>query len=173
MLPCTAFQTRLSTPFSLSASVVEYIHDKKKIGAKTLFATHYHELTQLEDKLDGVKNYNVAVKKRGDDITFLRKIIPGGADESYGIEVAALAGVPKTVIKRAKEILSYAESEKGGEIKIKASEKKKDEDNNQLDFGYTAAVTIAEELKKLDATTLTPIEALNKLYELSNKAKEI
>lgn len=158
---------------SIAWSVVEYIHDKKKIGAKTLFATHYHELTQLEDKLDGVKNYNVAVKKRGDDITFLRKIIPGGADESYGIEVAALAGVPKTVIKRAKEILSYAESEKGGEIKIKASEKKKDEDNNQLDFGYTAAVTIAEELKKLDATTLTPIEALNKLYELSNKAKEI
>ncbi len=156
---------------SIAWSVVEYIHNKKKIGAKTLFATHYHELTQLEDKLDGVKNYNVAVKKRGDDITFLRKIVPGGADESYGIEVAALAGVPKEVIKRAKEILKYVENSAGGEIDIRLPEKKAEEPEDQISFENAGAQLIADELKKLDATTLTPIEALNKLYELSEKAK--
>ena len=156
---------------SIAWSVVEYIHNKKKIGAKTLFATHYHELTELEDKLDGVKNYNVAVKKRGDDITFLRKIVPGGADESYGIEVAALAGVPKEVIKRAKEILKYAENSAGGEIDIRLPEKKAEEPEDQISFENAGAQLIADELKKLDATTLTPIEALNKLYELSEKAK--
>ena len=97
---------------SIARAVIEYILDQKKLGCKTLFATHYHELTVMEEQKKGVKNYNVAVKKRGDDITFLRKIIRGGADESYGIEVAKLAGVPNAVVKRAKEILSELDGEK-------------------------------------------------------------
>ena len=158
---------------SIAWSVVEYAHDKKKLGAKTLFATHYHELTQLEDKLLGIKNYNVAVKKYGDDITFLRKIIPGGTDESYGIEVAKLAGVPEPVIKRAKEILSSIESDESFGVKIISSDKSQDSFTPQMSFAETGAIQLAHELKDLDATTFTPIEAMNKLYELSLKAKEI
>jgi len=157
---------------SIAWSVAEYIHGKN-IGAKTLFATHYHELTQLEDKLEGVKNYNIAVKKRGDDITFLRKIVPGGTDESYGIEVAALAGVPPKVIKRAKEILASIEDGGKDNVKIKASEAREESNTDQVSFADTAALSIAEELKNLDATTLTPIEAMNTLYQLSQKAREI
>ncbi|MBR0470354.1 MAG: DNA mismatch repair protein MutS, partial [Clostridia bacterium] len=108
---------------SIAWAVVEYIHNKRKIGAKTLFATHYHELTDLEEELDGVKNYRIAVKKRGDDITFLRKIVRGGADDSYGIEVAALAGVPKEVISGAKKILGKIENDEVViEHKTKATE---------------------------------------------------
>ncbi len=158
---------------SIAWSVVEYVHNKKNIGAKTLFATHYHELTQLEDSLPGVKNYNIAVKKYGDDITFLRKIVPGGADESYGVEVAKLAGVPEPIIKRAKEILKSIESDDGSGIKIRTNEKRKADSSPQMDFTDAGARMIAEELKKLDATIFTPIEAMNKLYELSLKAKEI
>ncbi len=155
---------------SIAWAVAEYIHNKKKIGAKTLFATHYHELTELEERLEGVKNYRVAVKKRGDDITFLRKIVRGGADESYGIEVAALAGIPNEVILNAKKILKGILEEKP------QSEKKisvQDEIPDQLDFGLNTANEIAQELKTLDVTTYTPIEALNKLYELTNKAKNM
>ncbi len=158
---------------SIAWSVVEYVHNKKNIGAKTLFATHYHELTQLEDSLQGVKNYNIAVKKYGDDITFLRKIVPGGADESYGVEVAKLAGVPEPVIKRAKEILKLIESDDSSGVKVHSGEKKKTLDSPQMNFSDAGACIIAEELKKLDATTFTPIEAMNKLYELSLKAKEL
>lgn len=154
---------------SIAWAVVEYIHDKHKIGAKTLFATHYHELTDLENELEGVKNYRIAVKKRGDDITFLRKIVRGGADDSYGIEVAALAGVPKEVINSAKRILKKIEND---EIKIEHTEKVQEE-SNQIGFGDNIAAAIKEELKNLDVTTFTPIEAMNKLFELSNKAKEI
>ena len=154
---------------SIAWAVVEYIHDKRKIGAKTLFATHYHELTDLENELEGVKNYRIAVKKRGDDITFLRKIVRGGADDSYGIEVAALAGVPKEVINSAKRILKKIEND---EIKIEHTEKVQEE-SNQIGFGDNIATAIKEELKNLDVTTFTPIEAMNKLFELSNKAKEI
>lgn len=154
---------------SIAWAVVEYIHDKRKIGAKTLFATHYHELTDLENELEGVKNYRIAVKKRGDDITFLRKIVRGGADDSYGIEVAALAGVPKEVINSAKRILEKIEND---EIKIEHTEKVQEE-SNQIGFGDNIATAIKEELKNLDVTTFTPIEAMNKLFELSNKAKEI
>ena len=153
---------------SIAWSVAEYIHDKKKIGAKTLFATHYQELSELEGKLDGVKNYRIAVKKRGDDITFLRKIVRGGADESYGIEVAALAGVPQKVIKRAKEILEDILSQNG----VQKPEKTNFELDEQMGFVDMAAGEILEELKTIDATTYTPIEAMNKLYELSQKAKE-
>ncbi len=153
---------------SIAWAVAEYMHDKKKIGAKTLFATHYHELSELEGKLDGVKNYRIAVKKRGDDITFLRKIVRGGADESYGIEVAALAGVPNKVIKRAKEILSDILS---GEVKTSIPQERL-EPKDQMGLFDIAASEILEELKMIDATTFTPIEALNKLYELTKKAKE-
>lgn len=154
---------------SIAWAVVEYIHNKHKIGAKTLFATHYHELTELEEELEGVKNYRIAVKKRGDDITFLRKIVRGGADDSYGIEVAALAGVPKEVINGAKKILSKIEND---EVVVQNT-KKQAEPINQIGFGESIANEIADELKMLDVTTFTPIEAMNKLYELANKAKEI
>ena len=155
---------------SIAWAVAEYMHDKKRIGAKTLFATHYHEMSELEDTLDGVKNYRIAVKKRGDDITFLRKIVRGGADESYGIEVAALAGVPDKVIKRAKEILKEIIDGNIGSLKQEKILER--EFSNQMGFGEMAAMDILEELKNIDATTYTPIEALNKLYELSKKAKE-
>ena len=155
---------------SIAWAVVEYIHSKKKIGAKTLFATHYHELTELEEKLEGVVNYRIAVKKRGDDITFLRKIVRGGADDSYGIEVAALAGIPKEVIQNAKNILQRIND---GETQAIAVEKKNAEPVSQLDLEMGMANELVEELKRLDVTTYTPIEALNKLYELTNKAREI
>lgn len=153
---------------SIAWAVAEFVH--KKIGAKTLFATHYHEMTQLEDMHTGVKNYRVAVKKRGDEITFLRKIVRGGADDSYGIEVAALAGVPKTVIKRAKEILSKIEN---GDMEKPDLKNNSAEEDTQLDFGYAVAMNIMKELKEIDVTTYTPIEALNKLFELTKKADEI
>ena len=153
---------------SIAWAVVEYIHNKRKIGAKTLFATHYHELTDLEEELDGVKNYRIAVKKRGDDITFLRKIVRGGTDDSYGIEVAALAGVPKEVINGAKKILGKIEND---EVVIE-HKAKPIEETNQIGFGDTVASEIADELRTMDVTTFTPIEAMNKLFELSNKAKE-
>lgn len=155
---------------SIARAVAEYMSDEKKCGAKTLFATHYHEMTELESKLDGIKNYNIAVKKHGDEITFLRKIIPGGTDDSYGIEVAALAGIPNDVIKRAKEILKKIESD---ELKNEKPKKKEEVVTNQLGFGDGMAYELVEELKRLDVTTYTPIEALNKLYELANKAKDI
>ncbi|MCD8049802.1 MAG: DNA mismatch repair protein MutS [Clostridia bacterium] len=150
---------------SIAWAVMEYM--VKKVGAKTMFATHYHELAALEGLMDGVKNYNTACKKRGDDITFLRKIVRGQTDDSYGIEVAKLAGVPNAVIKRAKEILREVES---GTISDEKSEKKETSDG-QIGFETMKAAAILEELKELDATTLTPIEAMNKLYELCNKAR--
>ena len=155
---------------SIAWAVVEYIADLKKLGAKTLFATHYHELTELEDKLDGVKNYCIAVKKRGDDIIFLRKIIQGGADESYGIEVAKLAGVKNDVIKRAKEIvekLSVINTD------INQTLPEKPEADVQLGFGEFSGQDIINKLQKMDVTTLTPIEALNKLYELKTEADKV
>lgn len=153
---------------SIAWAVAEYVLSKKKIGAKTLFATHYHEMTALEEKVSGVKNYSIAVKKRGDSITFLRKIITGGADRSYGIEVAALAGVPGEVTNRAKEILHMLESE-SDELKPRTNAAAP-EGGMQLSLGEGV---LTEELRRLDVTTLTPIEALNKLYELANKAKEL
>lgn len=156
---------------SIAWAVAEYIHNKKKIGSKTLFATHYHELTELENSLDGVKNYRVAVKKHGDDITFLRKIVRGGADDSYGIEVAALAGVPHEVISNAKKILKKIENDDIQSAYKQKKAERKQESIGQIGFDDTIASEIADELKLLDVTTFTPIEALNKLYELVNKAK--
>ncbi len=161
---------------SIAWAVAEFVADKKKIGAKTLFATHYHELTELERLHDGIKNYCVSVKKRGDEITFLRKIIRGCAPGSYGIEVAALAGVPKEVLMRAKQILSELEdkNETGGVAKAK-SKAKTEADITADDMSIMSFETndIIAQLAEMDVTTYTPIEALNKLYELSGKAKKI
>ncbi len=154
---------------SIAWAVSEYIADKKKIGAKTLFATHYHELTQLEDKLDGVRNYCIACKKRGDDVIFLRRIIKGGADDSYGIEVSALAGLPKTVVERAKEILSAIDKK---ETDVSILPNKETEEDNQIDFSDMKNLELIDILRDLDVSTLTPIEALNKLYELTKIANE-
>ena len=147
---------------SIAWAVAEYVHNKKKIGAKTLFATHYHELCTLEGELDGAKNYSIAVKKRGDDITFLRKIIRGGTDDSYGIEVAALAGVPKEVIASAKRVLQKVES---GDMDNASRHEKEEVISDQIDFFDNTAKEIADELANMDVTTFTPIEAMNKLYE--------
>ena len=154
---------------SIARAVLEYVCDKKRIGAKTLFATHYHELTVLEDQLQGVKNYNVAVKKRGDDITFLRRIVRGGADDSYGVEVAKLSGIPNTVIDRAKEILATLETE-GPQVGSRVTG---DEAEMQMTFELHGAKQLLEELKLLDVNTLTPIECMTALNGFVQKAKEI
>ena len=151
---------------SIARAVLEYVANKKTLGARTLFATHYHELTVLEELLDGVKNYNIAVKKRGDDITFLRRIVSGGADDSYGIEVAKLAGLPETVIVRAKAVLKELESGKKTE-RPKRKKKEVIEDNTaQMSLIEPKNSIIEEYVRDIDVNTLTPIEALNKLYEL-------
>lgn len=154
---------------SIARAVLEFVADKKKLGAKALFATHYHELTVMENLLDGVKNYNIAVKKRGDDITFLRRIIPGGADDSYGIEVAKLAGLPDWIIKRAKEILKELTFGKTDDKETFANiSPHSSEDDMQLNLLDTASNAVTDKLKSVDVNTLTPIEAMNLLYELKN-----
>ena len=151
---------------SIARAVIEYIADRKKLGAKTLFATHYHELTELEELIPCVKNYNVAVKKRGEDIVFLRRIIPGGVDESYGIEVSKLAGIPRWVIDRAYEVLSsLEEGQTVSEARVKTRAKPKEE-SEQLYFIDEKAEAIKKRLRGADPNTLTPIEALNLIYEL-------
>ena len=155
---------------SIARAVVEYIANKRRIGARTLFATHYHELTALEELIEGVKNYNIAVKKRGDDITFLRRIVRGGADDSYGIEVAKLAGVPNPVIKRAKAVLKELESTMP-QVEIHAIEEP-DEEEDQMSFGHMVATDIAARLRCLQMDVMTPIEALNALYELKKLAEQ-
>ncbi len=152
---------------SIARAVLEYMADKKKLGAKTLFATHYHELTELEEKMNGVKNYNTSVKKRGEEITFLRRIVRGGADGSYGIEVAHLAGVPKSVVSRAREILT--ELEANGNVTVVQTKQTTVYDEPQLSFASGINEDVINELKMLDVNTLTPIEALTKLYEIKNK----
>lgn len=153
---------------SIARAVVEYIADLKKVGARTLFATHYHELTALEDLIDGIKNYNIAVKKRGDDITFLRKIVPGGADDSYGIAVAKLAGVPSPVLRRAKQILKELEA---SAPQINLSEITDDsEEAPQISMTSLQSDEIAERLRSVSVDTMTPLEALNLIYELQKLA---
>ncbi|MBQ6267436.1 MAG: DNA mismatch repair protein MutS [Clostridia bacterium] len=154
---------------SIARAVLEFAAEPKRLGAKTLFATHYHELTALETTVPGVKNFNVAVKKRGDDITFLRRIVPGCADGSYGIEVAKLAGVPKSVVERAKVVLRELEAADGSPAAMPAAAVSVED---QLSFGASNAAAIAERLKGLDVNTLTPIESLGILYELVKQAKE-
>lgn len=152
---------------SIARAVIEYIHDKKNLGAKTLFATHYHELTELEDILPGVKNYNIAVKKHGDDITFLRKIIPGGADDSFGIQVAKLAGVPDKVLNRAKQVLYSLES---GEKEKSAPKKAKAEEPMQLTMDTPDNAVIAK-LKNIDVNSMTPMQCMNVLFEITSMLK--
>lgn len=170
---------------SIAWSVVEHVCNPKILGAKTLFATHYHELTELEGTLDGVNNYCIAVNEKGDDIVFLRKIIKGGADKSYGIQVAKLAGVPDPVIERAKEILQELidndisvkakeiAEEIGAKSKQKVRQKKYDEvDLEQMSlFDTVKNEDIIDELREIDITNLTPMDALNTIYRLQNKIK--
>ena len=152
---------------SIAKAVLEYAVDKRRIGAKTLFATHYHELTNMESELKGIKNYNIAVKKRGDEIIFLRRIVPGGADDSYGIEVALLSGVPKAVTDRAKAILKDIES--NGIVTYK----EKPGATAQIPLEMQGAQDILNELKTIDVNTLTPIESMEILFDIANKAKSI
>ena len=149
---------------SIARAVAEYTVGKK-IGAKTMFATHYHELTSLEGEIRGVVNYNVAAKKRGEDVTFLRKIVKGPTDDSYGIEVARLAGVPGEITRRAKEILASLEGNRAVSAPKKAA-KAQENEVVSMSFGDIINDEIAEKLRKTDINTLTPIEALNHIYEL-------
>lgn len=167
---------------SIAWAVIEHISNRKILGAKTLFATHYHELTELEDKMDNVNNYCIAVKEKGDDIVFLRKIVKGGADKSYGIQVAKLAGVPDMVIDRAKEIVEQLsdndiiEKVQNIEVNIK-SEKRKAVKYDEVDleqmslFDTVKDEDIIKELQEIDIGNLTPVDALNTLYRLQNKLK--
>ncbi len=155
---------------SIAWAVAEYISDKEKCGAKTLFATHYHELISLEDKLEGVKNYSIAVKEKGEDVIFLRKIVQGGTDESYGVHVAKLAGVPQVVTKRANEILKSLERKSILGDKAQEKENKKVA-SGQLDLYNYKLAEIAHDLDKVDLNELTPIEALNILVNMKEKMK--
>lgn len=166
---------------SIAWAVVEHISNPRLLGAKTLFATHYHELTELEGKLNSVNNYCIAVKEKGDDIVFLRKIVKGGADKSYGIQVAKLAGVPDNVIERAKEIVEELSNNDITEIvqniSAEGSSKRSKPKLDEVDLEQISLLdtmdndTILNELKELDLGQMTPIEAMNKLYELQNKVK--
>ena len=168
---------------SIAWAVVEHISNPKLLGAKTLFATHYHELTELEGKLGNVNNYCIAVKEKGDDIVFLRKIVPGGADRSYGIQVAKLAGVPESVIERAKVIAGELSANDISEVvsnisvenaqQSKTKKKKLDEvDISQISlFDTVKDDDIIEEIREMDLSNLTPIEALNQLYQIQSKVK--
>ena len=162
---------------SIAWSVVEYINDVNIIGAKTLFATHYHELTELEGKLDSVNNYCISVKEQGDDIVFLRKIIKGGADKSYGIQVAKLAGVPDGVIQRAKEILvqltnaDIVNTAKKIEA-IDSFEKIENDIKQEKVSSDTNLEEVKEKLLSLDINSITPFEAIGLLYDLQDKLKD-
>ena len=154
---------------SIAWAVAEFIADKEKCGAKTLFATHYHELTELEDKLEGIKNYSIAVKEKGEDIIFLRKIVRGGTDESYGIHVAKLAGVPKVVTEKANEILRSLERKNILTGKKQKQDKKQVE--GQFDMYNYKLAEIAHEVDKINLNELTPIDALNTLVRIKEKMK--
>ena len=184
---------------SIAWSVIEYISKNNNLKCNTLFATHYHELTKLEGKIPGVKNYSVAVKEIEDNIVFLRKIVEGGADQSYGIEVAKLAGLPKEVIDRAKEILNELEQNNNEDSTYKVLEEedkevikevaietietfsdeivkepKKDESNNmQLDFSFVEKENLINELSEIEVLELNPLEAMNKLYKLVSEARKL
>ena len=148
---------------SIARAVLEYCADPKRLGAKTLFATHYHELTAMEGTLPGVKNYNIAVRARGEEIVFLRKIVPGGADRSYGIEVAKLAGLPDAVVSRARKILRQLEEESGRPAAAPAPRE------DQVSFAAVAESQVVDRLRRTQVDSLTPLEALQLLYELKKK----
>jgi len=160
---------------SIAWAVVEYLHENKKIAAKTLFATHYHELTELSNVYKGVKNYNITAKEYKDRIIFLRKVVPGSADQSYGIQVAKLAGIPQKVIERAQEILEELEKSEFNESSILEKTKRKKAEINQTSFIEVLSQktskerALIEELKDLNIDSLTPIEALTFLSKLKEK----
>ena len=166
---------------SIAWAVVEHISNPKLLGAKTLFATHYHELTELEGKLDNVNNYCIAVKEKGDDIVFLRKIVPGGADRSYGIQVAKLAGLPESVLERAKEIVEELSANDisgiARNIKVHTAARKKRNAPDEVDLAQMSLFDtirdddIIAELREIDINSLTPMEAMNRLFQLQNKVK--
>ena len=156
---------------SIARAVLEYVANPKKLGAKTLFATHYHELTAIEEENDSIKNYNIAVKKRGDDITFLRRIVRGPADDSYGIEVAKLAGINDEVVQRAKEILHGIEAGEGAPVRRATSAAAPETDAfDQLSLLGGGDNPIITKLKEMDINILTPIEAMQVLYDLAKEA---
>ncbi len=155
---------------SIARAIVEYTNGKK-IGAKTLFATHYHELTSMEDELKGIVNYNIAAKKRGDDIIFLRKIIRGSTDDSYGIEVAKLAGLPNEVIRRAKDILATVEKTSKTLTTSASATAAAEERESLITFEDITEKSVIEDIKKVDVNTMTPVEAMNILFELHNRLK--
>jgi DNA mismatch repair protein MutS len=146
---------------AIARAVLEYAANPRRLGAKTLFATHYHELSTIEQELPNVKNYNIAVKKRGDQMIFLRKIVPGAADDSYGVEVAKLAGLPSPVITRAREILSELESENGISHSVVIAEPQE-----QMSMMDLRSQQVCAALANISVETLTPIEAMNELYKL-------
>ena len=154
---------------AIARAVLEYVADRKKLGARTLFATHYHELCELEGQLEGIKNYNIVVKKRGDDIIFIKKIVRGGANDSYGIEVAKLAGLPEEVIRRAKSVLREIESRQPAREPVCAPP---EEETPQLSLGAAAQQEILRRLREAAPDTMSPIEALTLLYQLHQQAVE-
>ena len=160
---------------SIAWAVAEYLHDLREKGVKTLFATHYHELTDLEQTRPRVKNYNIAVKEWNDEIIFLRKLVEGGTNRSYGIEVSRLAGIPDRVVKRAKQILFNIENGKGGRttwVPNPSSTPSARSGHRQLDLFQRPDQAILDRLNRLDISKMTPLDALNCLNELQEKAKE-
>jgi len=158
---------------SIAWAVVEYLVDRTKIGAKTLFATHYHELSELEGRLSGVVNYRISVKEHGENVIFLRKIERGGADKSFGIHVAHLAGVPRPVIMRAHEVLARLEANNVNQTSIGQNILGDDHDRKpkQVNLFEAPAMDLVEELRQIDVMAMTPIEALNTLFALKEKAR--
>ncbi|MFC2122503.1 DNA mismatch repair protein MutS [Bacteroidota bacterium] len=156
---------------AIARAVAEYIHSSPRLGAKTLFATHYHEMVELAGFLPRVKNFNVAVSEEGGEVTFLHRIIPGGVDRSYGIHVGKLAGLPKSVVRRAQEVLGELEDGNRAADKATPRKRRKQEPSVQMSF-FGPKSPLVEELEKLDIESLTPLQALTKLYELQKKAKE-
>ena len=150
---------------AIARAVLEYCADKRKLGAKTMFATHYHELSALEGEVPGVRNYNITAKKQKGELVFLRKIVRGAADDSYGIEVAKLAGLPEAVIQKAKGYLKELEADGVPRPSLDF------EEEDQISLGDLAAEELRRTLRDLDLNTLTPIEAMNLLFELQRKAR--
>lgn len=149
-----------------ACAVLEYCADKRKLGAKTMFATHYHELSALEGEIQGVRNYSISAKKQGGNLVFLRKIVRGAADDSYGIEVAKLAGLPEAVISKAKGYLKELEADG-----ISALPRADAADDGQISFADVGTDEIRQMLESADLNTLTPLEAMNLLFELQKKAR--
>ena len=153
---------------SIARSVIEHIHNDPRLGCKTLFATHYHELTQLAASLPGVRNLSVAVAEEGSDVVFLHRIVPGGADRSYGVHVARLAGMPPGVVNRAWEVLDDLESRRGAG----RASPGRGTPSQQLSM-FAPGQELSDAVKSLDLSSMTPLEALNKLYELQQKARDV